>query len=87
MDLSKFGRKLRDRWYFRDEPLNWKPPSGYPCAELFLSKLESELFSFLPGKPQAYKLIKKKWLAKPSLAEDPPIIIKPAHQFRCSFKG
>ena len=26
----------------------------HPCVELFLSKLERELFSFLLGKPQAY---------------------------------
>ena len=46
-------------WYFRDEPSpnfskvpdfrpksNWKQPPGHPCVELFLSKLEGELFSF-----------------------------------------
>ena len=69
-DFGKFKRKLRDRWYFRDESSNWKPPPGYSCVELFLSKLESELLSFLPGKPQAYNLIRNEWLAKPSLAED-----------------
>ena len=38
---------------------NWKPPSGHPFVELFLSKLESELFYFLPSKPQAYNLTKE----------------------------
>ena len=58
-DFGEFSRKMRCKWYFRDEPSpnfsevpafrpksNWKPPPGHRCAELFLSKLESELFSF-----------------------------------------
>ena len=37
----------------------WKPPTGHPCVELFLSMLEKELFSFLPGKLQSYNLTKR----------------------------
>ena len=82
-DFGEFSRKMRCKWYFRDEPSpdfsevpafqpksNWKPPPGHPCVELFLSKLENELFSFLPGKPQAYNLTKEEWVAMRSLAED-----------------
>ena len=92
-DFGEFSRKMRCKWYFRDEPSpnfsdvpafrpksNWKPPPGHPCVELFLSKLESELFSFSPGKPQAYNLTKEEWLAMQSLAGDRFIIIKPANQ-------
>ena len=63
-DFEDFSRKMRYRWYFRNEPSDdfsnvpafrpksqWKPPTGHPCVELFLSRLEKELFSFLPGKP------------------------------------
>ena len=50
---------------------------------MFLSKLESELFSFLPGKPQGYNLIKEEWLAMRSLAEDRSVIIKPADKGSC----
>ena len=46
---------------------NWKLPPGNfqlpPCVELFLCKLESELFSFLPDNPQAYSLTIEEWLA------------------------
>ena len=80
-DFNEFSRKLRWRWYVRDEPSNdfseitafrpkstWKPPAGDPCAELFLSKMEHELLSFLPGKPQTYNLTNEEWQAslKPS---------------------
>ena len=63
-DFNEFSRKMRCKWYFRDEPSEefseipafrpkstWKPPAGDPCVELFLRKMEHELFSFLPGKP------------------------------------
>ena len=79
---------MRCKWYFSDESSpdfsevfafrrksSWKPPPGHPCVELFLSKLESELFSFLPVKPQAYKLTKEEWLTMQSLVKDRSIII------------
>ena len=63
---------MKCRWHFRNEPSDnymnvpafrpksqWKPPTGHPCVELFLSRLEKELFSFLPGKLQSYNLTKK----------------------------
>ena len=71
-DFNEFSRKMRCKWYFRDEPSEefseipafrpkstWKPPAGDPCVELFLSKMKHELFSFLPGKPQSYNLTKE----------------------------
>ena len=30
----------------------WKPPAGDPCVELFLSKIEHELFLFCRGNPK-----------------------------------
>ena len=90
-DFNEFSRKMRCKWYFRDEPSEefseipafkpkstWKPPAGDPCVELFLSKMEHELFSFLPGKPQSYNLTKEEWQALKNLKEDRSIIIKPA---------
>ena len=41
------------------------------------------MFSFLPGKPPAYNLTKKEWLAIQSLAEDGSLIIKPAGKGYC----
>ena len=47
-DFEDFSRKMRCRWYFRNEPSDdfsnvpalrpksqWKPPTGHPCVELF----------------------------------------------------
>ena len=95
-DFNEFSRKMRCKWYFRDEPSNdfseipafrpkstCKPPSGDPCVELFLSKMEHELFSFLPGKPQSYNLTKGKWQDLKNLKEDRSIIIKPADNESC----
>ena len=61
----------------------WKPQPGHPGVELFLSKLESDLLSFFPGKPQAYNLTEEEWLTMRSLAEDRIIIIKPADTGSC----
>ena len=52
-DFNEFSRKMRCKWYFRNEPTenflekpainvksNWNPPKGYPALEI-LSKLEN----------------------------------------------
>ena len=95
-DFGEFTRKMRSKWSSRDElspnftevpafrpKSNWEPLPGHPCVELFLSKLESELFSYLPGKPLAYILIKEEWLAMQSFPEDRSIIIGPADTGYC----
>ena len=51
--------------------------------ELFLSRLEKESFSFLPGKPQSYDLTKEEWKAMRNLAEDRSVIIRPADKGLC----
>ena len=52
--------------------------------ELLLSRIEKELFSFLPGKPESYKITKEEeWKAICNLAEDRSIIIKPADKGSC----
>ena len=51
--------------------------------ELFLSRLEKELFSFLPGKPQSHNLTKEEWKVVRNFAEDRSIIIKPADKGSC----
>ena len=80
--LKTLVEKMRCRWHFRNEPSDdfsnvpafrpksqWNPPTGHPCVELFLSRLEKELFSFLPGKPQSHNLTKEEWKAMRNLAE------------------
>ena len=95
-NFNEFSRKMRCRWYFTNEPTehfsekssfniksNWNPPKGHPALEIFLSKLEYEVFSVLPGTPCNYNLSKKEWLAMRGLAEDRNIFIKPADKGFC----
>ena len=95
-DFNEFPRKMRCKWHFRDEVTDdfsetpyfrkksdWKPPKGYLCLELFLSKVEEELFTLLPGKPFGYNLDKEEWMAMKDLAEDKSIIIKSADKGFC----
>ena len=95
-DLNDFIRKMRCKWYFRDKPSKdfseipafrpkstWKPPVGDPCVELFLSKMEHEQFSFLPGKPQSYNLTREEWQAIKNLKDGRSTIIKPADKGSC----
>ena len=92
-DFNKFSRKMRCKWYFRDEPSKdfhetptfrskcaWKPARGDPCVELYLNEMEHELFSFLLGKRQSYNLTKEKWEA---LKKDKAVILKPADTGSC----
>ena len=71
-DSEDCSRKMKCRWHFRNEPSDnfmdvpafrpksqWKPPTGHPCVELFLNRLEKELFSFLPGKLQSHNVTKR----------------------------
>ena len=95
-DFNEFARKMRCKWFFRNEPTenfseapafrvksNWNPPKGHPAVEIFLSKLETEIFSVLPGTPLDYNLSKEEWLAMRGLAEDCNIIIKLADKVSC----
>ena len=95
-DFDDFSRKMRCKWYFRSELSDnfdevpafkpkslWKPPVGQPCVELFLSKLEEELFSFLRGKPQCYNMTKEEWQAMRNIADDRSIITEPADKGSC----
>ena len=90
-DFNEYSRKMRCKWYFRNEPTenlsekpafnvksNWNPPNDHPAIEIFLSKLENEVFSVLPVTPRDYNLSKEEWLAMRALTEDCNIIIKPA---------
>ena len=94
-DFNKFSQKMRFKWYFRNQPTenvsvkpafdvkrNWSPPNGHLALEIFLSKLENEVFSVLPSTPRDYNLSKEEWLAMRGLSEDRNIIIKPADQLR-----
>ena len=87
---------MRCKWFFRNEPTenfseapafrvksNWNPPNGYPAVEIFLNKLETEIFSVLLGTPLDYNLSTEELLAMTGLAQDRNIIIKPADKGSC----
>ena len=72
-DFNEFARKTTCKWFFQNEPTenfsdapavrfksNWNPPKGHPATGIFLSKLETEIFSALPATPVDYNLSKEK---------------------------
>ena len=84
-----FSRKMRRKWYFRNEAtedfsetpsfrckLFWKSPQGNASLEFFLSQIERELFD-IPKKRLGYSnFSKEEWECMRSLANDRSIVIK-----------
>ena len=88
-DFDDFARKMRCKWYFRKESQNipskvstymlkctWNPPKGSSALELFLSKVEEDIFSVLPGHLK-FNLNRKEYLTMSSLQNDRSVIINP----------
>ena len=59
------------KWYFKNDvtgnfsqlpafenKCNWNPPKGQPALEMFLSQLEGDISSVLPGNTSSYNLTK-----------------------------
>ena len=90
-DFEEFCRRMRIKWNFRNEPSenfsetpvfrlksSWKPPKGHPNLEVFLSKVEEELFKLVETPLNYSNLTKEEWEAVRSLADDRNIVIKKA---------
>ena len=90
-DISNFSRKMRCKWFFRNErqgnvsetskfksKSTWNPPKGAPALEMFLSQTEKDILSILPVKATNYNLSKEKYLTMHSLQNDRSAVIKPA---------
>ena len=71
-DFVDFARKMRCKWFFRNGSTedfgeipalriksNWSPPKGHSALDMFLSQMEGELFSLLPGNSTSYTLLKR----------------------------
>ena len=56
-NFEEFCRRMRLKWYFGNDPTPdfsgkpsftpispWKPPTGHPNLEIFLSELEKQIF-------------------------------------------
>ena len=89
-DFNEFSRKMRCKWYFRNETQGsneiptlqsqaaWNPPKGSPARELFLNKTEQNLFPVLPGKAEQFNLTREEYLTMRNLQSDRNVMIKPA---------
>jgi len=96
-DFNEFCRRIRCKWYFRGAEVTenfseipsfrtkstWNPPKGSASLEVFLGRVEDELFSIQPRQSRNLNLTKEEWLAVKSLKEDRSIIIKPADKGSC----
>ena len=90
-DFEEFCRRMRIKWHFRNEPSEnfseipsfrpksyWKPPKGNPNLEMFLSKVEQDLFKTIETPTRYSNLSSDEWNAIRSLADDRKIVIKKA---------
>ena len=89
--FEDFSRRIRCKWHFRKElsenfsetpafrPKSvWKPPKGHASLEVFLNRLEKELFSDDISESTQSNLSDEEWKALRGLAADKTIVIKGA---------
>ena len=82
---------MRLKWYFRSDPTpdfsekpsftsksSWKPPTGHPNLEVFLSELEKQIFKIVESELGYSNFSKEEWETMPALADDRSIVIKKA---------
>ena len=94
-DFEEFCRRMRLKWYFRNDPTpdfsekpsftpksSWKPPTGHPNLEDFLSELEKQIFKMEDSKLGYSNFSKEEWQAMRALADDRSIVLKKAD--KCS---
>ena len=90
-DFNEFCRRMRIKWHFRNEPsesfsnipafrskLSWKPPTGHPKLEVFLSSVKKELFEVIGTSLRYSNLSTEEWKATRSLADDRTIVLNKA---------
>ena len=82
-DFEEFCRRMRIKWHCRNESSenfseipsfrpksSWKPPKGNPNLEMFLSKVEQDLFKTIETPTRYSNLSSDEWKAIRSLADD-----------------
>ena len=90
-DFDEFSHRIRCKWHFRNEVSEnfsetpsfraksvWKPPKGHASLEVFLSRLEKELFSNEINEPTQSNILGEEWKPIRALAADKTIVIKVA---------
>ena len=79
---------MRIKWHFRNEltldftekpsshtKSSWNPPKGDPHLDIFLSKVEEELFVVIERSVRHSNLSQEEWKAVRSLVDDRNIVI------------
>ena len=95
-DFSEFCWSMRNKWYFWNEPTlqfsevpycktksSWRPPNGHPTLEIFLSKVEKDLFDICKKQKTYSNFNNEEWKAVRSLADDRNLVIKKANKGSC----
>ena len=88
-DFFEFCRRTTNKWYFRNEPTPqfsevpcfkitflWRPPNGHPALEIFLSKVEKDLFDICKKQRTYTNFNSEEWKVMRSLADDRNLVIK-----------
>ena len=88
-DFEEFCRRMRLKWYFRNDPTpnfseklsftpksSWKPPTGHPNLEVFLSELEKGILKIVYSKLGYSNFPKEELQAMQALADGRSIVIK-----------
>ena len=57
-------------------PSSWRPPNGHPALEIFLSKVEKDLFDICKKQQTYSNFNSEEWKAMRSLADDRNLVIK-----------
>ena len=95
-DFADFCRRMRSKWFFRNEPtpqfseipafspkFSWKPLKGHPNLEVFLNRLENEIFKMAFDNLKRRNTSKEEWQAIRALVDDRAIAIKRADKGSC----
>ena len=95
-DFEKFGRCMRTKWNFRNEPSkdssvapafahksSWKPPLWHPNLDVFLSQVETELLKEIHDSLHYSNLSQEECRAVRSLADNRSIVITKADKGSC----
>ena len=88
-DFEEFCSRMRFKWYFRNDStpdfrekpsctpkLSWKPLTGHPNLEVFLSELEQQIFKIVDSKLGYSNFSKEEWEAMRALADGTSIVLK-----------
>ena len=97
-DFEEFCRRMRLKWYFRNDPTpdfsekpsftpksSWKPPTGHPNLEVFLSELEKQIFKIVDSKLGYSNFSKEEWQTMRALAGDRSIVTKKAERLKINL--